>query len=396
MKKNNRPGIKMKLSEHPIWLAGFRPFFSLACLAGLALPVLWVLIYSGAFAAPETSFPAVQWHAHEMFFGFGWAVLGGFLLTATKNWVKVRGYYGYALMFLVAAWLLERVGMWFEGALPYPIFLISNNLFLGAIVAMLLRTLIRNRDKDFYRDNYFFLLILPMFLISKHLLLSDDYFLHGASMAVGLFRMAFLLMLERTLKEFMKGAFQVEILNKPALNNAIKLMGLLLVFASFMPSVLAAGVALLLVLLLVWRFVFWYPQLAMRRLDIGIMYLGYLAITTQLLIEFFRLAVYPELSVSLSIHVFTFGAMGLIIPAMMIRISKGHTGRKVVFDAFDKLVLWVMLLAFVLRILAPLFDPADYTRWISLAAACWMLSFAVLGWRYIPYLVRPRVDGREH
>jgi len=95
------------------------------------------------------------------------AVLGGFLLTASKNWVKVRGYHGYALMFLVAAWLLERAGMWFEGVLPALLFRFSNNLFLGSIVAMLVWTLARNRDKDFYRDNYFFLLILPMFLVAK-------------------------------------------------------------------------------------------------------------------------------------------------------------------------------------------------------------------------------------
>ena len=386
----------MKLSEHAIWQAGFRPFFSLACLAGLALPVLWALIYSGALAAPLTSFSPVQWHAHEMFFGFGWAVLGGFLLTASKNWVKVRGYHGDALMLLVAAWLFERAGMWFAGQWPHSIFLISNNLFLLAIVAMLLWTLIRNRDRDFYRDNYFFLLILPMFLISKHLLLSADYFQQGASMAVGLFRMAFLLMLERTLVQFMKGVFHVEILNKPSLNKAIKLLGLSLVFVGFMPQALAGGIALLLALLLAGRFVFWRPQLAMRRLDIGIMYLGYLAIIAQLLIEFCRLTLLYDWSVSVSIHVFTFGAMGLIIPAMLIRISKGHTGRKVVFDALDKLALWVMMLAFGLRIIAPLFDPADYTRWIFFAAACWLVSFSLLGWRYIPWLFQPRIDGKEH
>ena len=39
-------------------------------------------------------FSVVQWHAHEMFFGFGWAVMGGFLLTSTKNWVHIRGYHG--------------------------------------------------------------------------------------------------------------------------------------------------------------------------------------------------------------------------------------------------------------------------------------------------------------
>ncbi|MBI4937088.1 MAG: NnrS family protein, partial [Nitrosomonadales bacterium] len=149
----------MKLSASPLWLVGFRPFFALACLSGLSLPILWALLFSGAISAPATSFSMVQWHAHEMFFGFGWAVLGGFLLTSTKNWVKVRGYHGYPLMFLVAAWLFERAGMWFEGSWPPFLFRFSNNLFLGAIVAMLLWTLIRNRKSDFYPDNYFFLLI---------------------------------------------------------------------------------------------------------------------------------------------------------------------------------------------------------------------------------------------
>jgi hypothetical protein len=51
-------------------------------------------------------------------------------------------------------------------------------------------------------------------------------------------------------------------------------------------------------------------------------------------------------------HVFTFGAMGLIIPAMLIRIANGHTGRKVVFDRLDKSVLWIMIAGFVIRIIA--------------------------------------------
>ncbi len=383
----------MKLSS--LWLLGFRPFFALAMLAGVVLPMLWALIYSGAVAAPATSFAGVQWHAHEMFFGFGWAVLGGFLLTASKNWVKVRGYHGTALMFLAAAWLFERVGMWFEGVWPQLLFQFSNNLFLGSIVAMLVWTLVRYRDKDFYRDNYFFLLILPMFLIAKNLLLSADYFQEGAVMATGLFRMAFLVMLERTVSQFMKGAFGVEILNSPVLNKAIKFAALSLVFSGFMPQVVAGGIALLAALLLMVRFAFWKPELALRRIDIGIMYIGYLAIVAQLLIEFFRLTMYPQWPVSLSIHVFTFGAMGLIIPAMLIRITKGHTGRQVVFDSIDKLVLQVMMAAFVFRLIAPLLDSSGYTRWIFLAASCWFVCFALLAWRYIPFLMQPRIDGKE-
>ena len=386
----------MKLSQHPLWLVGFRPFFSLACLSGLSLPILWALIFSGAIAAPAASFSMIQWHAHEMFFGFGWAVLGGFLLTSTKNWVGIRGYHGHALIFLVAAWLFERVGMWFGAGWPPSLFLVSNNLFLGSIVAMLLWTLIQNRKSDSYRDNYFFLLILPAFLISKNLILIHDYFNVGSSMAVGLFRMAFLVMLERTLAQFMKGAFQVAILNNPALNKSIKFCGLLLVFESLMPPQVSGWIALLLALLLAGRFIFWKPQLAMQRLDIGIMYLGYLAIIAQLLIEFIRHVIHPEWVASMSIHVFTFGAMGLIIPAMLIRISKGHTGRKAVFDATDKLALKFMLLAFILRVIAPQIYPAGYMHWIFLAALCWLACFSILAWRYIPFLMQPRIDGKEH
>jgi uncharacterized protein involved in response to NO len=386
----------MRFLTHPVWLVGFRPFFSLACLSGLSLPIVWALLFNGAIPAPSLPFSITQWHSHEMFFGFGWAVIGGFLLTSTKNWVNARGYHGAALMFLVAAWLFERMGMWFAGAWPPLLFRISNNLFLVSIVGMLLWTLIRHRKDDTYRDNYFFLVILPAFLLAKNLMLSSDYIAIGWSMAMGLFRMAFLVMLERTLTPFMKGAFQVSILRNATLDKAIKLLGLTLVFESLLPPLLSGLIALLLAVLLLGRFIFWKPQLALRRLDIGIMYLGYLAIVAQLLVHFFNQIAHTQWVGAVSVHVFTFGAMGLIIPAMLIRISKGHTGRKVVFDSLDKLALTIMLLGFLLRIVLPQLDPVHYAQWVYLSAICWLACFSLLGWRYIPILLAPRTDGREH
>lgn len=386
----------MPFAQQPLWLVGFRPFFALACLAGLSFPVLWALIFSGALAPPAGPISPVQWHAHEMFFGFGWAVMGGFLLTATKNWVKVRGYHGPALILLVAAWLLERGGMWFAGDLPPIIFRLSSNLFLAAIVVMLLWTLLRHRQNDSFADNYFFLVILPLFLVAKNLLLSADYFQIGASMTLGLFRVAFLVMLERTVTQFMKNALRVDILRHAALDRSIKLLALLLVFASLLPAPLASSATLLLALLLGVRFVFWKPQLAFRRLDIGIMYVGYLSIVAQLLFDLVAQVTQPAWIGSLPMHVFTFGVMGLIIPTMLIRIANGHTGRKVVFDGLDKSVLWIMIAGFVIRIIVPQIAPANYLRWIYLAAACWFTCFGFLAWRYIPYLVQPRVDGKEH
>jgi uncharacterized protein involved in response to NO len=387
----------MKLTAHPLWLVGFRPFFSLACLAGLSLPVLWALMFAGALTMPAAGFSPVQWHAHEMFFGFGWAVLGGFLLTSTKNWVKVRGYHGGALMFLAAAWAFERIGMWFGGDWPPLLFRLSNNLFLGSLVAMILWTLLRHRDDDDYRrDNLFFLVILPLFLVAKALLLSAENFQIGSTMALGLFRVAFLVMFERTLTQFMKSLFKVDILRDPRLDTAIKVLAVFLVFAGFMPAPLALGAAVLLATLLLVRFAGWKPRLAFTRLDIGVMYVGYLAIVAQLLLTAAALAGFAGWVGSLPVHVFTFGVMGLVVPAMLVRISKGHTGRKVVFERADKAVLHIMGLGFALRVIGPQLYPAGYTHWIALAAACWFAAFATLAWRYIPWLMQPRVDGREH
>ena len=385
----------MSHARHPLWLVGFRPFFLLACLAGALLPLIWALLFSGAGSLTASPVDALRWHAHEMFFGFGWAVLGGFLLTSTKNWVNIRGHHGDALAFLAAAWLFERLGMAFGGSWPTALFLLSNNLFLGSIVAMLLWTLIRHRAQDSYRDNLFFIVLLPIFIVAKQLMLHGD-FAAGSDMVLALFRLAFLVMLERTLTPFMKGAFQVQILRQPRLDMPIKLLGLILVGGFQLPAALTGALSLALALLLLVRFVFWKPQLAFRRIDIGIMYVGYLAIVGQLLLVALAQVADPGWVGSVATHLFTFGAMGCIIPAMIVRIANGHTGRKVVFSPVDRGILYIMLAALVIRIVIPQFAPGLYLACIHAAATCWLLAFGLLGWRYIPMLLKPRIDGREH
>jgi uncharacterized protein involved in response to NO len=387
-----------RFAAHPLWFVGFRPFFVLACLAGATLPLAWALLFTGAVpSAPSFPLPALQWHAHEMFYGFGWAVLGGFLLTSTKNWVGVRGYHGATLVFLAATWLFDRAGMLFGGAWPAVLLALSQFLFLAAIVALLLATLIGHREKDSYRgDNLYFLLALPLFLPAKWLTLSPEHFAAGTAMTLALFRLAFLLMLERTVTQFMRVAAKVELPRAEPLDHAIKVLALALVFAPWLPSWLAAGASLLLAVLLFARWLRWRPDVALRRLDIGIMYLGYLAIVAQLALEFLGQVVAIAWVGTVSVHLFTFGAMGLIVPAMITRISKGHTGRKAAFDTRDRAVLWLMLAALLVRVVLPQLLPGRYPMWIHLSATLWFAAFGLLGWRVIPWLLQPRVDGKEH
>ncbi len=46
---------------------------------------LWIAVISGDLELP-TAFDPVDWHAHELMFGYGAAIVCGFLLTAVPNW----------------------------------------------------------------------------------------------------------------------------------------------------------------------------------------------------------------------------------------------------------------------------------------------------------------------
>lgn len=385
----------MNTFSHPLWLVGFRPFFALAALAGAVLPMVWVLVFSGHMPAPGRLSP-VQWHAHEMFYGFGGALLGGFLLTATKNWVAIRGWHGGWLVFLAGAWCLERLTLAFGGNWPQPLYVVSASLYFPALVAMVLHTLIRYHSQDSLRDNWLFILALPLFLPAKFLLLSEDQFPAGWGMTLGLFRLVFLIMLERTTTQFMKAVLNADILRDARLDYAIKCLALALVFSPFLPEGWATWLSLLLAGLLLFRFAFWKPGLAFSRLDIGIMHLGYLGLALQLVAAFVDGFFHPAWSGTVTVHLFTLAVMGLIAPALVVRISKGHTGRRVVFEFADKLPLWVMMLALAPRLILPQWFPDAYLPWLGLAAGCWFVAFGVLAWRVIPILLAPRADGREH
>lgn len=388
------------IASRPLWQVGFRPFFALACLSGAMLPILWVLIYSATSISSSALFsPAIspiRWHAHEMFYGFGWALLGGFLLTASKNWVGIRGRHGWLLIVLVALWILDRIIITFSFGWPPLVIYICSLLFLLTVIGALEIDLITHYSEDSYADNYYLVLSLPLFLVAKLAMLIESIDpAIGTIMTMALFRLMFLIMLERTIPAFMKNAFSLELTQAAWCKHAIKALGFALIFAAWIPTPIVSELCLLLSLLLLGRLINWFPVIALRRLDIGVMYLGYLAIVANLLL----IAATPFLGHwigAVSIHVFTLGAIGLIAPAMIVRISNGHTGRKVNFKNWDKIALYLMIAALFFRVIVPYFLPNAYITELTLTALCWLFAFGIIGYRYIPILIKPRIDGRLH
>lgn len=79
-----------------IWRLGFRPFFlGGALFALIAIPVwLFSIFYSGSYWFPVLP---IWWHPHELLFGFGMAIVAGFLLTAVQTWTGYPGMKGHLL-----------------------------------------------------------------------------------------------------------------------------------------------------------------------------------------------------------------------------------------------------------------------------------------------------------
>ncbi len=89
---------------------GFRPFFLFAglyAILGMAAWLAWISLNAQALFL-STDFPASQWHAHEMLFGYTTAAFAGFLLTAAPGWTRREPIAGRALALLAAVWISGR------------------------------------------------------------------------------------------------------------------------------------------------------------------------------------------------------------------------------------------------------------------------------------------------
>ena len=89
---------------------GLRPFFLLGAIwAAIAVP-LWIVTYAlGPDALPVEA--GLVFHVHEMVFGYGGAIVAGFLLTAVPNWTGRLPVQGKGLAMLTGVWLAGRIAM---------------------------------------------------------------------------------------------------------------------------------------------------------------------------------------------------------------------------------------------------------------------------------------------
>lgn len=382
---------KRALAIAPFWRLGFRPFFVAGALFAVLAIALWAAALHG-LTNPAVPGGMLAWHRHEMPFGFGLAIIAGFLLTAVQTWTGSPGLSGRPLVALFGLWLAARLVWFFH--VPLALLIALQLAFIGLFIAQMARQLITARQ----RNNYPILLVLGLLALCQSVTLAglvhgdDSLQRRGALAALWLIAVMLSLIGGRVIPFFtQRGLGRVEAFAAhPRLDRLLLVCGVLVsaLFASGhnlqARSWLAVPFIVLSVLhgLRLWRWhlrgvwhvpLLWslhlaYAWLLLATLGMAAWHLGWLA------------------QPSLANHALAVGAMGGLILAMMARVSLGHTGRAL---QPPRAMSW----AFGLLNLGALIRVSAGSSGLWLAALCWAVAFALFAWYYAPMLCRARVDG---
>lgn len=385
-------------NSQPLLRLGFRPFFLLAAGSAVCLLLYWLYALNGG--GLNTAYGAVNWHAHEMLFGYTVAVIAGFLLTAEKNWTNVQTLHGPWLGALALLWLAGRLAPWL--ALPAWLIAAIDLSFLPILGLLLLRPLLQTRQ---FQHLVFVVIVAVLF--AANLLFHLSY-LHPAwqSAALGI-RLAWLtivfliaVMGGRVIPFFIERG--TGSLKKVYQSRAIDIAGFITLLAWMLvtlitPAHVSAGyLALVAGVLQLLRLGGWYLGALWRVPMLWVLYLGYAWLPLGLFL--YAIAVITAGSLSPALHAFTAGTIGMVTIGMMARVSLGHTGRAIATGPALIAAFVLVTLGSLVRVLGPLLlmrlFAVPYMAVITSAGLLWALGFLLFIIIYVPILMQPRIDGR--
>jgi uncharacterized protein involved in response to NO len=377
---------------------GFRPFFLSATLFALLVIPFWWAVWRGRIGLTGP-FSPVDWHVHEMVFGYGAAVVAGFLFTAVPNWTGRLPTRGWPLVALLSLWIAGRfvvAGMAGLGAIPV---LLIDQFFLLAVAAMIAREIIVGEN---WRNLKVLVPVTLLWLanVSFHL----EAMTRGsadASRRLGIALLIFLIMLigGRIVPSFTRNwLVQREARRLPTpfgkfdgISIVAGVLALLLWALAPLHWLTAMAVALAATLHLA-RLARWQGIHTWRNPLLLILHVAYAMVPA----GFFAIALtgIGLAGQAAATHLFGIGAIGGMTTAVIMRATMGHTGRPLSAGRALTTAFGLLVLAAVTRCAggAIRLGPLDG---IDLTAALWMSAFAILALRLGPWLARPKVDRKR-
>lgn len=357
---------------------GFRPFFLLGSVYAAVGMFLWLPIYMGLIAS-RSAFSAVDWHVHEMLFGYLPAVATGFLLTAIPNWTGRLPVQGRPLLWLVLLWIAGRAAIFLSSS-NWLAAAVLDCAFLVAVAATAGIEIVAGRN---WRN---LKVLVPLsalaaaniwFHVEAHVYGAADY---SRRAGIGAAIVLIMVIGGRIIPSFTRNWLVRENPGRLPASfgrfDVVAIAAAVLALASWtaLPNNLAtfALMALAAAMHLV-RLGRWAGERTLRDPLVLILHVGYFFIP----LGFGLLAasiLWPSLLLpAAGIHALTVGAIGTMTIAVMLRATLGHTGRPLVAGAGSSIALAAIVASALLRVIAAI----DFNDLVLIEAAgmAWVIGF---------------------
>ncbi len=376
---------------------GFRPFFLGAAVFAIVAIGLWVVsLRVGDLIAP--GYGMASWHMHEMLFGYGPAVLSGFLLTAVPNWTGRKPLKGTGLGLLFVLWLAGRIVM--MAPVPTAVMVAVDVAFLPVIALVMLREIAAARN---WR-NLMVLGPIGLFALANGVfhfeVLRDGVADYGVRLGLGALIFLVMLIGGRIIPAFTRNWLvnRGSDLRPVAFNrfDGVTLVGTvvaLLLWVSApvgLVTALALGASAILHLVRLSR---WRGLATLREPLLFVLHAAYAVIPVGIVALALGAGLDDWAAQVAGIHLLGIGAIGGMTMAVMIRASLGHTGSALKADMAMKAGMVCLFAAAVIRAGAGFAD--DATMWIDLSAGLWVAGFAMFVLRIGPSLLKPRPGAAQ-
>ena len=357
---------------------GFRPFFLFGAIyAGLAI-LAWLPMFNGELQL-STAFSPVDWHVHEMLYGYVSAVVTGFLLTAIPNWTGRLPIQGTPLLVLVSMWIVGRVFVTVSAETGWLLAAIVDVSFLALVVASAAREVIfgKNwRNLQVVGLVTFLLAGNIAFHVEAHIRGTAEY---GARIGIAVIVLLIVVIGGRIVPSFTRnwlarenpgrlpspfGRFDIAVIGFTAVT-------LVLWVAQPLGRLTAATLAFTAALNFV-RLARWAGDRTWRDRLVLILHVGYSFVPFGFLLA--SAAALDIVMPGAGIHAWTVGGAGTMTLAVMTRASLSHTGNALTASAATQAIYAAVIVAAVARICASL-EPAWSEVLLHITAFAWCLAF---------------------
>lgn len=371
-------------SSHPVFSHGFRLFFLIALGFGAVVIPYWLAVFYG-LAKLHSPFNPVDWHSHEMIFGYAGAVITGFLFTAIPNWTGRLPIRGIRLIVLACLWLAGRWAMLGGGGLGPVWVMLLDCSFLAAVLWAAMQEIIAGRN---WRN---LAVLLPVsVLLAANILTHLEIMVNGVAgtgRTLGLGVVVFLITLiaGRVIPSFTRnwlvkqGAKTLpvpfNVFDKICLaSGAAAVIVWVAAPETLLSAVLLLGAGVLHAL----RLLRWQGMQTLPSPLLFVLHLSYAFVPA----GFFLIGLGMFVQ---GIHILGMGAIGGMTLAVIIRASTGHTGRTLEMSRLCLLGFVLIPVSAVVRATA-VAGEAYYIHLLACSGALWAVGFCIVLFEIGPWL----------